>query len=145
MTKGVIYSLREGKTGTQPMHKSFGADHQIETAATRGHALDWRKRMSDTVAYSLLVYTCLQIFVTLRTLEGEGGSMLPMIALVVLVAGVIPMFRHFERRWEALSDAEAADPALRADFRRDQLATWAVAIGLPFLLAAVFRLLVNAV
>jgi len=109
----------------------------------RGPMLDWRKRMSDTVAYSLLVYTSLQIFVTLRTLEGSGGSMLPMLALVVLVAGVIPMFRHFERRWESLSDAEAADPARSVDFRRDQLATWAVAVGLPFLLAAVFRLLVT--
>ncbi|OYU36486.1 MAG: hypothetical protein CFE35_04150 [Novosphingobium sp. PASSN1] len=106
-------------------------------------ASDWRKRMSDTVAYSLLVYTALQIFVTLRTLEGEGGSMLPMLALIVLVAGIIPMFRHFERRWESLSDTKASDPALLADFRRDQLAIWAVAIGVPFLLAAVFRTLVS--
>lgn len=125
------------------MRKSIAADLGREGTATQGHALDWRKRMSDTVAYSLLVYTSLQIFVTLRTLEGTGGSMLPMMALVVLVAGVIPMFRHFERRWEALSDFEAADPTLRASFRRDQLATWAVAIGLPFLLAAVFRVLVS--
>ncbi|MEI6640754.1 MAG: hypothetical protein WCL10_01880 [Novosphingobium sp.] len=125
------------------MRESIAEGLQIQTAAVKGYGLDWRKRMSDTVAYSLLVYTSLQIFVTLRTLEGEGGSLLPMIALVVLVAGVIPMFRHFERRWEALDDAAAADPALRADFRRDQLATWAVAIGLPFLLAAVFRMLVS--
>ena len=125
------------------MRKGIAADLNSERAATHGPALDWRKRMSDTVAYSLLVYTSLQIFVTLRTLEGTGGSMLPMLALVVLVAGVIPMFRHFERRWEALDNVQAADPALQADFRRDQLATWAVAIGLPFLLAAVFRLLVS--
>lgn len=125
------------------MRKGIATDPGHEGTGLQGHALDWRKRMSDTVAYSLLVYTSLQIFVTLRTLEDEGGSMLPMIALVVLVAGIIPMFRHFERRWEALSDAEAADPARHSDFRRDQMATWAVAIGLPFLLAAVFRLLVS--
>lgn len=125
------------------MRKGVAADPVSERTAIAGHALDWRKRMSDTVAYSLLVYTSLQIFVTLRTLEGEGGSMLPMVALVVLVAGVIPMFRHFERRWETLSDAQASDPELRSAFRRDQVATWAVAIGLPFLLAAVFRLLVS--
>jgi len=125
------------------MRETSAADLRIENAATPGRRLDWRKQMSDTVAYSLLVYTSLQIFVTLRTLEGDGGSMLPMIALVVLVAGVIPMFRHFERRWEVLSNEEAADPALRAAFRRDQLATWAVAIGLPFLLAAVFRILAS--
>lgn len=124
------------------MRETLASNLRIEQAAMPGRRLDWRKRMSDTVAYSLLVYTSLQIFVTLRTLEGEGGSLLPMIALVVLVAGVIPMFRHFERRWESLDDAQAADPALRAAFRRDQVATWAVAIGLPFLLAAVFRALV---
>jgi len=127
------------------MRDSIAEGLQIHTAAGKGHGLDWRKRMSDTVAYSLLVYTSLQIFVTLRTLETAGGSLLPMTALVVLVAGEIPMFRHFERRWETLSDAEAADPALRGDFRRDQLATWAVAIGLPFLLAAVFRFIVSQV
>lgn len=130
------------------MRKGIATDLGREGAALRGitpalGGADWRKRMSDTVAYSLLVYTALQIFVTLRTLEGEGGSLLPMIALIVLVAGIIPMFRHFERRWEKLSPAEAANPALHADFRRDQLAVWAAAIGLPFLLAAVFRLLVS--
>lgn len=125
------------------MRKGIAADPGSERPAMAGHESDWRKRMSDTVAYSLLVYTALQIFVTLRTLEGESGSMLPMLALIVLVAGIIPMFRHFERRWESLSDAAAADPALLADFRRDQLAVWAVAIGVPFLLAAVFRALVS--
>ncbi len=130
------------------MRKGIATELRSEGAALRGitpalGGLDWRKRMSDTVAYSLLVYTALQIFVTLRTLEGEGGSLLPMIALIVLVAGIIPMFRHFERRWEKLSPAEAANPARHADFRRDQLAVWAAAIGLPFLLAAVFRLLVS--
>lgn len=139
----VLLEVESVKTGAPPMRKGIAAGLGSEGTAMQGHALDWRKRMSDTVAYSLLVYTSLQIFVTLRTLEGSSGSMLPMMALVVLVAGVIPMFRHFERRWEALSDSEAADPARRSDFRRDQMATWAVAIGLPFLLAAVFRLLVT--
>ncbi len=144
MGECVFYSVAESlKAGAPPMRKGISADLGHEGTAMQGHALDWRKRMSDTVAYSLLVYTSLQIFVTLRTLEGSSGSMLPMMALVVLVAGVIPMFRHFERRWEALSDSDAADPARRSDFRRDQMATWAVAIGLPFLLAAVFRLLVT--
>lgn len=125
------------------MRETYASDLRIEDTVRSSPALDWRKRMSDTVAYSLLVYTSLQIFVTLRTLEGEGGSMLPMLALVALVAGIIPLFRHFERRWEGLSNDAAADPALRSTFRRDQLAVWATAIGVPFLLAAVFRLLVS--
>lgn len=124
------------------MRETFAADMPVKTAATPERRLDWRKRISDTVAYGLLVYTALQIFVTLRALEGEGSSMLPMFALVVLVAGVIPLFRHFERRWEGLDDAAAADPALRRACRRDQLAIWAVSIGLPLALTVVFRALV---
>ena len=116
------------------MAKTYG-----EYAATAPKVIDWRKSMSDNVAYGLLVYTALQIFVTMQAMESERGSMLPMLALVVLVAAIIPMFRHFERRWEALDDAAAADPKLRAPYRRDQLAIWALSIGLPFLLTAIFK------
>ncbi|WP_295529411.1 hypothetical protein [Novosphingobium sp. Chol11] len=108
-------------------------------AASPQQQIDWRKSMSDTVAYALLVYTALQIFVTMRAMEGDRSSMLPMLALVVLVAAIIPMFRHIERRWDGLSPAAAADPAMRAACRRDQLAVWALAIGLPFLLTALFK------
>ena len=101
--------------------------------------LDWRKRMSDTVAYGLLVYTALQIFVTMHAIQGDGASLLPLVALVILVAAIIPMYRRFERRWERLTDAQATDPALRNSFRRDQLIVWLISVGLPFLLTALFR------
>jgi hypothetical protein len=133
-----LLGLRE-RDGTKPMRETYSENLLEQIGTTDGRAIDWRKSMSDTVAYSLLVYTTLQIFVTLRALDAGGGSLLPMVALVVLVAGVIPLFRIFERRWEALDDMAASNPALRGAFRRDQIATWAVAIGLPFLLTALFR------
>ncbi|WP_298288966.1 hypothetical protein [Novosphingobium sp.] len=133
--------MRETYADNLRIEATTSASQNWANPDQEGHRLDWRKRMSDTVAYGLLVYTALQIFVTLRTLEGEGSSLLPMIALVVLVAGVIPMFRHFERRWEALDDTAAAEPTLQSAFRRDQLAVWAISIGLPFLLTALFRAL----
>lgn len=123
------------------MAKAF-TEAQLDPAATGAAAarpLDWRKRMSDTVAYGLLVYTGLQIFVTMQAIEGEGASILPMLALVVLVGAIIPMFRHFERRWEWLDDDRAADPTLAGRFRRDRLAVWLLAIGLPFLLTGLFK------
>jgi hypothetical protein len=102
---------------------------------------DWRKRMSDNIAYALLVYTGLQIFVTMHAIQDiASGSILPYLSLVVLVAAIIPACRRLERRWEAIDDEHAADPALRPLYRRDQALLWALAIGLPFLLTGLFRI-----
>ena len=62
-----------------------------------------------------------------------------LISLIVLVAAIIPACRRLERRWEVLSDAAAADEALRPLYRRDQMILWLVAIGLPFALTALFK------
>ena len=110
-----------------------------EHGRTHDRPLDWRKRMSDHVAYALLIYTGLQIFVTALALKGAPGSILPYFALVVLVFAIIPGCRMVERRWDVLSDAEAADPSLAGAFRRDALLLWAAAIGLPLVLTAAFK------
>ena len=124
-------------------------DHRIDGAFTAAahtagsqarewassHKRDWRKTMSDNVAYALLVYTALQIFMTITAMKKlTHGSALPYISLIVLVAAIIPACRRFERRWDTLSDVQAADPLLRTRFRRDQAFLWLLAIGLPFLL-----------
>ena len=96
-----------------------------------GRKLDWRKKMSDNVAYALLVYTGLQIFVTMGQLKSGSGSILPYFALIVLVAAIIPGCRMFERRWDSLSDLDAANPELRDRFRRDQIILWLSALLLP--------------
>lgn len=103
--------------------------------------LDWRRKMSDNIAYALLVYTGLQIFVTIGSLQAEGASLLPYLALVLLVGAIIPACRRFERRWKRLSDDQAHDPALAVVFRRDRLGLWLLAIGLPFALTAMFEAL----
>lgn len=106
--------------------------------------LDWRKRMSDHIAYALLAYTGLQIFVTMGALNAQSGSLLPYFALVVLVAAIIPACRRFERRWNRLSDEQAVDPALAVYYRRDRNWVWGLALGLPFMVTAVFKLLAFA-
>jgi hypothetical protein len=113
--------------------------HYDETATPR--LLDWRKKMSSAVAWALLVYTALQIFVTMGALHTEGTSMLPYFALVVLVIAIIPACRRFERRWGRLSDGQAADPAMAPRFRRDMIVLWLIAIGLPFAVTGLFKLL----
>ncbi len=112
---------------------------QQRTADTQAGKLDWRKRMSDHVAYALLVYTALQIGVTMSMVKGSHGSIMPYFALVLLVAAIIPACRLFEQRWTDLPDDQAADPALAKPFARDRLALWLSAIGLPFALVAFFR------
>ncbi len=104
---------------------------------------DWRKAMSDHVAYGLLVYTALQIFVTVHALTEGTSGLLPYMALIVLVIGIIPVCRWFEKRWSVLDDAQAADPAYAALFRRDITALWALAIGLPFGLTLIFKALLS--
>lgn len=106
--------------------------------STPAKPLDWRKRMSDNIAYALLVYTALQIFVTMGMLQTKGGSLLPYFALVILVAAIIPACRRFEKRWNRLSDEQAADPHFAAFYRRDQLWLWALSLGLPFLVSGLF-------
>lgn len=111
----------------------YGAHHGAE------HTLDWRRRISNHVAYGLLVYTGLHIFMTMTQLKSGSGSMLPYLALVVLVAAIIPAARWFEMRWTRLSDSEAADPALASAFRRDVTLLWLTAIGLPAALTFGFK------
>jgi len=106
-----------------------------------GRVLDWRKKMSDHIAFALLTYTGLQIFVTLSALKSGNGSILPYFALIVLVAAIIPGCRLLEMKWDRLGDAEAADPALAPPFKRDRLALWLCALGLPFALTALFKLI----
>lgn len=104
-----------------------------------GHGIDWRRKMSDHIAYALLVYTGLQIFLTIGALKSHGTSLLPYLALVILVVAIIPACRRFERRWNRLSDEQAADPAMARYYRRDWLLLWTIAIGLPILLTGIFR------
>ncbi|MCJ2179361.1 hypothetical protein MTR64_12335 [Novosphingobium sp. 2580] len=97
--------------------------------------------MSDHIAYALLVYTALQIFVTIGALKAGGGSLLPYLALIILVIAIIPACRRFESRWNHLTDEQAHDPSLAPYYKRDRLMLWALAIGLPFALTGLFKVL----
>ena len=119
------------------LHEAATAEEQ--GFATKTRSRDWRKSMSDNVAYALIVYTALNIFATVGAMKETGLKSLALLALVVLVVGIIPACRRFEKRWRDLSDAEAADPARSSAFRRDQVVLWLLALGLPFALTALFK------
>lgn len=122
-------------------HQAMGHQSPEELAAEEGQATkaDWRKKMSDHVAYALLVYTGLQIFATVKAMGNGASSILPYVALIILVAAIIPACRWFERRWTVMSDEEATDPAFATAFRRDTVMLWAMAIGLPLVLTGICK------
>ncbi len=108
--------------------------------ATHQSARDWRKSASDHVAYALLVYTALQIFVTVHALRQGASGLIPYLALAILVIAIIPSCRRFEKRWDGLSDEQALDPAYAGAFRSDMIRLWAIALGLPFVLTGLCKL-----
>lgn len=118
-------------------------ESSVEETGKRGKATDWKRRMSDHVAFALLVYTGLQIFVTMGALKTEHGSILPYFGLVLLVAAIIPGCRLFEKRWERLSAADDGEGNLASLFARDLAVLWIAAIGLPFLVTGLIKLMLQ--
>ncbi len=100
---------------------------------------DWSKAMSDNIALALIVYTALQIFVTVEEMRAGMSSTVPYFALIVLVAAIIPACRWIEKRWKDLPDEVRSSEALKSDFRRDQVLLWALALGLPLAITAIFK------
>ena len=117
----------------------WNTDRKGSGQAVHVRRLDWRRKMSDNIAYALLGYTALQIVVTMSALKSTSDTILPFFALVALVAAIVPGCQMMERRWERLSDDEAADPALARRFNRDRLGLWIAAIGLPFVVTGIIR------
>ena len=94
----------------------------------------------------LMVYTGLQIFLTMRALEVADNSLLPMVGLVVLVGAIIPLYRRLEKQWDATAARLADDPpALAAALTRARLTIWAISIGLPLLVTVLVAALVSVV
>lgn len=118
-------------------------ESSVRRAAESRKVTDWQRKMSDHVAYALLVYTGLQIFVTMGALDTSHGSILPYFGLVLLVAAIIPGCRLFEKRWERLAHSGASPEQLAPLFTRDRLILWAAAIGLPFAVTGLLKLLLQ--
>jgi len=115
-------------------------DPVTQNSAPAG-AVEWRQSMSDNVAFALIAYTGLNIFLTVGAIQETGLRSLSMVCLIILVGAIIPACRAFEKRWRDISDEAAHDPSLRPVYRRDQIVLWLLAVGLPSALTGLFRLL----
>jgi len=120
---------------TNAIQKRFeAARYKSRALAPAAQASAWEKRISNHVAYGLLAYTGLQIFVVMGAIKGEGMSILPYFGLIALVGFVIPLCRRVEKRWQALVKSERPDTSLVQIYRGDRLGIWLFAIGFPFAL-----------
>lgn len=99
----------------------------------------WEKRISNHVAYALLMYTGLQIFVVMQAIRGDGASILPYMGLVALVGIVIPLCRRVEKRWQRLARSGASEAERGRAYRGDRLGIWLFAIGFPFGFVALLK------
>lgn len=116
------------------------AQETDEAAAARSRALS--RKMSDHIAFALLLYTGLNIILTVGAIKGAfHGSILPYFSLVILVAAIIPGCRWLERRWEAFDVSSRDEGEVQAAFRRDRALVWIAAIALPVIITGVFKLI----
>jgi hypothetical protein len=102
--------------------------------AGRAHAVphkSYSKRISDHVAYALVVYTLMLIFVVTPAMESNGTSILPYFLLVVFVALLIPPYHKIEKKWQALQKADVGDSRLDTQFNVDRAKLWLSAILIP--------------
>jgi hypothetical protein len=108
--------------------------------AHKGHGhKGYAKRMSDHVAFALITYTLMLIFVVTPSMETKGTSILPYFLLVLLVGAVIPTCRRFEHRWKMLEASELGTGGLNTRFAVDRIKLWSGAIAIPLLLSVMFR------
>ena len=76
---------KQAISGEMDMNKTLDKVH----GSVRSHARDWRKSMSDNVAYALIVYTALHIFATVGAMKETGMKSMALLALVVLIAAIL--------------------------------------------------------
>lgn len=107
---------------------------------TPGTQKSFAKRMCTNVAYALVAYTLMLIFVTSPAMDG-GTSIYPYFVLVVLVAIAIPFLRNLERKWQKLEASELSISGLESRFNVDLAKLWVTAIGLPVVLMFIIRVI----
>lgn len=110
---------------------------KAEEAQLRSYK-SYSKRMSDHVAFALVVYTLMLIFLVTPTIESGGTSIFPYFVLVLFVGAVIPLCRNMERRWQALDAATYNGDGLQTQFTADRLKLWIAALAIPAILAVLF-------
>lgn len=97
----------------------------------------YTKRISDNIAYALIVYTMMLIFLVAGAIKTSGMSVMPYILLMLFVAFVIPMARKLEKKWEMLDQSELSESSLKRRYNIDRTKLWIGTLVFPLLLMGV--------
>ncbi len=107
----------------------------IHKYAATQRSKDFRKSISNQVAFALITYTMLLIFMVTPVIKGSDMSILPYFLLVVFVGLMVPFCCAIERRWKKLSGSELSNSGLSKRYSVDCAKLWLVAIGIPAVVA----------
>jgi len=99
----------------------------------------YAKRISDNIAYALIIYTMMLIFFVAGAIKTSSMSIFPYLLLLVFVAFVIPSARKLEKKWEMLDNSELSDSNLNKRFNIDRTKLWFGTFLLPILLMFVCK------
>ncbi len=97
----------------------------------------YTKRISDNIAYALIVYTMMLIFLVAGAIKTSGTSVMPYIMLMLFVAVVIPLARKLEKKWEMLDQSELSDSSLNRRYNIDRVKLWIGTLVFPLFLMGV--------
>lgn len=112
-----------------------------ESAAQGKQKKPYTKRISDHIAYALIVYTLMLIFLVAGAIKTSSMSVAPYLLLMLFVALVIPMARKLEKKWEMFDSSELSDNSLRKHFAMDRIKLWLGTFSLPLILMVVCKTL----
>jgi hypothetical protein len=109
------------------------ASRAVHRGTVQSHK-SYAKRISGHIAYALVAYTLLLIFVVAPVLKSEGTAIWPYLLLVVLVGAVIVPCRNLERRWQNVIGSQS-----ERLFFRNVAGLWLFALALPIMLMLAIR------
>lgn len=100
--------------------------------------------MSFHVAGAVVAFAAVQIWAVAAALNLGQSQLLPAIALSILIFGILPAARRFERQWSHLGRSALPSVALHHRFRRDVRRLWSAALLLPVMWVAAITLVNEA-
>lgn len=118
-------------------HATGRGDHDSSLKKRKSYA----KRITDNIAYALIIYTLMLIFLVAGAITTNSMSVAPYLLLMLFIALVIPMARKLEKKWEMLDGSELSHSSLRKRFAIDRTKLWFGTFSLPLILMVICKAL----